>query len=52
MKKIRDIKKYGKRVQIEVEQRKVKEKKEMIEKLNKYRKVSVCEFCGSFITTE
>lgn len=38
VKKIRDIKKYGKRVQIEAEQRKVKEKKEMIDNLNKYRK--------------
>lgn len=38
VKKIREIKKYGKKVQIEVEQRKVKEKKEMISKLNKYRK--------------
>ncbi|KAK7043817.1 putative rRNA-processing protein EBP2 [Halocaridina rubra] len=38
VKKIRDIKKYGKKVQIEAEQRKVKEKKEMIDKLNKYRK--------------
>ncbi|XP_064082029.1 probable rRNA-processing protein EBP2 homolog [Macrobrachium nipponense] len=38
VKKIRDIKKYGKRVQIEVEQKKIKEKKEMIDKLNKYRK--------------
>ncbi|XP_068207321.1 probable rRNA-processing protein EBP2 homolog [Palaemon carinicauda] len=38
VKKIRDIKKYGKRVQIEVEQKKIKEKKAMIDQLNKYRK--------------
>lgn len=38
VKKIRDIKKYGKQVQIEVEQKKIKEKKAMIDKLNKYRK--------------
>lgn len=39
VKKIREIKKYGKKVQIEVEQQKHKEKREMLEKIKKFRKV-------------
>lgn len=44
VKKIREIKKYGKKVQIEVEQQKQKEKREMLEKIKKFRKVikSIC----------
>lgn len=38
VKKIREIKKYGKKVQIEVEQQKHKEKREMLEKIKKFRK--------------
>lgn len=38
VKKIREIKKYGKKVQIEVEQQKHKEKREMLEKIKKFKK--------------
>ncbi|KAG7170797.1 probable rRNA-processing protein EBP2 homolog [Homarus americanus] len=38
VKKIREIKKYGKKVQIEAEQQKHKNKKEMLEKIKKFRK--------------
>nr|XP_045602989.1 probable rRNA-processing protein EBP2 [Procambarus clarkii] len=38
VKKIREIKKYGKKVQVEVEQQKHKEKREMLEKIKKFRK--------------
>lgn len=41
VKKIREIKKYGKKVQIEVEQQKHKEKREMLEKIKKFRKVRI-----------
>lgn len=39
VKKIRDIKKYGKKVQVEVEQQKQKDKREMLEQIKKFRKV-------------
>ncbi|XP_071536890.1 probable rRNA-processing protein EBP2 homolog [Panulirus ornatus] len=38
VKKIREIKKYGKKVQVEVELQKQKEKREMLEKIKKFRK--------------
>lgn len=38
VRKIREIKKFGKKVQVEVEQRKHKEKREMLEKIKKFRK--------------
>lgn len=51
VKKIREIKKFGKRVQIEREQQKHKEKREMLEKVKQFRKVSVLlilTFCSTF----
>lgn len=39
VKKIREIKKYGKKVQVEVEQQKQKDKREMLEQIKKFRKV-------------
>ncbi|KAG0725019.1 putative rRNA-processing protein EBP2 [Chionoecetes opilio] len=38
VKKIREIKKYGKKVQIEVEQQKHKDKRDMLDKIKKFRK--------------
>lgn len=36
--KLRELKKTGKRTQIEAQQRKLKEKKEMLERVKKFRK--------------
>lgn len=53
VKKIREIKKFGKRVQIEREQQKHKEKREMLEKVKQFRKVSfmlITIFCSACLS--
>lgn len=44
VKKIREMKKFGKKVQVEAEMQKQKQKKEMEEKIKKFRKVSTVQY--------
>ena len=38
MSKLRELKKYGKKVQVEVQQKRLKEKKDMMDEMKKIRK--------------